>query len=715
MRLPRRYDAGMTVDDSPEIARERPADASVSDKIIGVCLHAILFLVPIAISNLTFLGIGAGLPLTFDQFDIFKVTIIRVAVAIAVTAWGAGLLLRGGRLRRSPTDWLALAVVAWFGVTSFTSIHWPTAVFGRYPRSTGLISLLSFVAVYFLVVQWVDRPARMRSLIRTLFFSGIVVSLYGALQYLGFEPNTYGALPFEANRSFSTFGNPDLLGGFVALLMPLGVALALSEKHAGWRAFYWLGAGLSSVVWVTAFTRGAWIGGAVAIVLLAFAAWRQRIPLHAIDRWMLGAAAAIISAVVVRSLTATSQVMNVVARAASIFSVHEGSSETRLQIWGAAIEAIKDRPVLGYGRDTFRLVFPLYKPAEYVALSGYLSVEDSVHNHVLRTALSGGIPALVLEYGFFIWTLVRARRAAFGRGGAGSRILYAGVFAAVVGHLVHLFFGVAVAGTSVILWTLLGLLAAPTAREVEVRPARATIALPAVAALAVTTVVVFVVSGSFVIADHDYMMSRVNRLPAQQEIAAAQRAVRLNPFNAVYRAGVAQAYLAAASDSLIAAEQDPGQDARARALLESAARELKATIEFIPAEHDNYTYLANVYNNLARLYDPKYYQDALAIADRGIELDRFGPAVMAERARALDGLGRTDEAIEELRDALELDPADGAAAIQLAQIHAREGDLDAAISVLEGVRVTERDAAAVSSALQSLVASRDAQIAPDAP
>lgn len=703
------------VDDSQDTARNHAPDRSLADKVVGWCLHAILFLIPIAISNLTFLGIGDGLPLTFDQFDIVRVTIIRDLGVIALGVWGVDLLVRGGKIRWTPVHWLMLAVVGWFGLTSLTSIHWQTAVFGRYPRSTGFISLVSFTVVYFLVVQWVDSPRKMKSLLRALFLSGTVVAVYGALQYLGIEPNTYGPLSFEANRSFATFGNPDLLGGFIVFMLPLGIALALSEESTGWRAYYWLATGLCSVVWVTAFTRGAWIGGVVALAVLAVAAWRQKVRLRPVDGWLLAAGAVIVGAVVVRSLSSSSAVMNVMARVLSIFDTHAGSAETRLQIWGAAIEAIKDRPLLGYGRDTFRLVFPLYRPAEYIALSGYLSVEDSVHNHVLRTALSGGLPALILEYGLFGWILFEARKGAFGAAGKASRILYAGVFAAVVGHLVFLFFGVAVAANSVIMWAMLGLLVAPAARDIEVRPVAPALAWSAAAAIAVVSVVALVISGRFVIADHAYMMSRVNRLPAAQEIEAAKRAVRLNPFNATYRAGVALAYFDAASETLAMAAQDPAADAQARVLLEQAQAEFESVIDFIPAEHDNYTYLANTLNNLARLYDAAYYEQALAAADAGIELDPLGPALHAERARALEGLGRADDAIAELEYALKLDPADGAAAIQLAQILALRGNLGDAIAVLEGVRPTQRDAAAIQGALQSLVASRDAQTAPVAP
>ena len=50
------------------------------------------------------------------------------------------------------------------------------------------------------------------------------------------------------------------------------MAMALSEKVTGWRIFYWTVFVLSVASWIVAFVRGAWIGGAVVIVIVIVAA-----------------------------------------------------------------------------------------------------------------------------------------------------------------------------------------------------------------------------------------------------------------------------------------------------------------------------------------------------------------------------------------------------------------------------------------------------------
>ena len=81
--------------------------------------------------------------------------------------------------------------------------------------------------------------------------------------------------------------------------------------------------------------------------------------------------------------------MNFALRFASIFETGEGSGLTRTEIWQAAIKAITSSPmrfIFGWGADTFRLVFPKFKPLAYTHDAGYLSVADNVHDYPLQLA-----------------------------------------------------------------------------------------------------------------------------------------------------------------------------------------------------------------------------------------------------------------------------------------------------------------------------------------
>ena len=71
---------------------------------------------------------------------------------------------------------------------------------------------------------------------------------YGVLQFLGLDPAKWGDLPFEANRAFSTYGNPDLLGGFLIFSVTVALGLRLPSSDLCWRLVYWVGFGLNGLV-----------------------------------------------------------------------------------------------------------------------------------------------------------------------------------------------------------------------------------------------------------------------------------------------------------------------------------------------------------------------------------------------------------------------------------------------------------------------------------
>lgn len=710
------------------------------DRVAWVCLHLLVVLVPLAISNLGPFS-PSGLPLTYDQFDIVKVFVQRGLMLVALGSWTIGLLVRGGKVRWSPVLWLVLVFLAWVVLSTVMSVHVPTAVFGKYRRFEGLISFFTYAATLFMTLQLADRPSRIRSLARTLAVAGFVVSLYGAVQVIGtvsvgvaralqplavlltvavpvglgvlaegklrddpqarlaawigvgvalvagaffsaglahnldaalssgastvsLDPITWGNLPFETNRAFSTFGNPDLLGGYLIFPWAITIALALSEEHHLWRVIYWVITLLNAFVGVTSYVRGAWIGATVSLICLVVAFRRlaagTSMRLSKTDRAFIGGAALTVLAVAVASSLEPDAVRNVYTRVVSIFQFDQGSALTRFQIWEAALEAIRQRPVFGWGADTFRLLFPMFKPAEYVAAAGYLSVADNVHNYPLQLTTGIGIPGTLLMYGIIVWVLVLSAKTAFARGAGKARLLVAGFWAAVVGYVVHLMFGLSVTGSTIFMWLSMGVLLSPSAIERKVKPSSAGLVLSGV-------VVALVLTGSFfnvryIVADNAYLKGRL-LTQGTGRVEAIERAIELNPYNDMYRLelgaawqdvfrAAAQAY----ADSVRNGRPDEQARAAAEAALKRAADAYEDVIEYVPQEYDTYVFYASLYNEAGALLDPSYYEKAIDIAEEGIAVEEYGPAVRVQLAIAAMGLGRYDLAIEHLEVAARLDP-----------------------------------------------------------
>lgn len=681
-------------------------DMTLAQKISWWSLLAMLAIVPIAISNLTFLGMN--LPISYDQFDIIKVFFQRIFGLVALAAWVWHMATRGGKVRHTPVDWAILGFLVWVAISSILSIHPPTAFFGKYRRFEGWLSFANYAVIYFLILQFADRPSRIKRIAQVLFWSGLVVTSYGVLQYLGADPLVWGTLPFEANRAFSTYGNPDLLGGFLMFSTFVSMGLALSEKNLVWRGVYWFGTLVSFACIVVAFTRSAWVGGFVGVVVfVAIAIW-QRVEWKTED-WVF-AAISLFAALVplFRSLSNPNPVLNFGQRFASIFEFGEGSAKTRFEIWDAAMKSVADRPIFGFGPDTFRLVFPKYKPIEYVADAGYLSVADNVHNYPLQLASGIGIPGVALFYGIIGWAAARSAKVVFVRNGGPDRILLGGFWAACAAYVVHLFFGLSVTGTSFLLWLSMAVLLAPTAVSIEFRPPSWGIAVAAVVAI----LAMFGVGYQFVYmqADQAYLMARIGAQGPQRTFYA-ERAVQLNPFNDMYRAEVGLAYTDEVIDAInrAAGAQQSGQDptallTEARTAFDRAEGSLLDTIEFVPSEYDNYVFITNLYNLGGQFFqDPTLYERSEEYAIKGIkDVEPYGPALRYQYGRMLYDTGRYEDAIRQLDFAHRMDTAYAQLTLLLAEAYQRVGRPQDALRVLRATETRSPGQAGVADAISRL-------------
>lgn len=565
---------------------------------------------------------------------------------------------------------------------------------------------MSYAVVFFLTVQVIDTPARRRALARTAVVSGLIVSMYGLLQYAGLDPIDWGPLPFEAQRSFSAFGNPNLLGGYLIFPLALSAALALTDRRWQWRMFFWGVFLVVSTTLLTTFTRGAWIGGTVALCAVLGAALRGAVRPSRVDLSFLTAALGASVIVVVRSLRSASEVMNVASRLRSMFVLNEGSASTRVEIWRGALRAVQDRPIRGYGADTFRLVFPHHKSAAYVMEAGYQNVADNAHSYPLQAAVSFGVPGALLLYGLFAWQLIKAIPLALGRAVVEDRLVLASFWGAAVGYLVHLLFGLSVPGSTFLLWLFLGALAVPGAVSRYVSAPRW-----GRAGVVVVVLVVFLgLAGSAlpVAADHYYLVGQDPSEGAAARSHMLQRATALNPARDVYRAEVGHLNRAEMAYWLSEAQamQRDGRDTdtamrAAESAFLRAIGGFRDALDSSPWETDHYANLAEVYN-AAGWVDPSYHQQALEVAQRGIEIAPLSPVLRYQAAVAYAALGARGPALQQLETVVGVSNLYLELWLLTGRLRAEEGDRDGASAAYRQALVldpTNSDALLALSAL----------------
>jgi putative inorganic carbon (hco3(-)) transporter len=298
-------------------------------------------------------------------------TIIGLLLIAGGAYWMLLTLTENGKPGVTP---IHLLVLLYWGIATVAFAFSPvkTAAF------SGWVKLTLYLLMFALSTR-VMRSPRLLSWIVTIFLHvSLVVSGYGIRQQIyGVEQlatwNDPTSELAQQTRVFSYLGNPNLLASYLLSAVSLSVAAIFV-----WRG--WLQKSLAATMIIVNcaclfFTgsRGGWIGmlALSAAFLLLLYYWFIDYFSPFWRRWLLpivfgGLAALIIVAVLM--------VEPLRMRVMSIFAGREDSSNNfRMNVWMAAIDMIRDRPILGIGpgNEAFNKVYPLYMRPRFTALSAY--------------------------------------------------------------------------------------------------------------------------------------------------------------------------------------------------------------------------------------------------------------------------------------------------------------------------------------------------------
>lgn len=378
----------------------------VSDGLRSVrrwTLIVLLALVPIAFNTDT-----------FDVFNLTKFTIVLLGAIGVLGLWIVESVQRRKflwpRTGIEPAFLALLAVVVGSSALSFSKY---VAVFGFYKSYDGLISILAFTILALAASEVFDARHQIRAaLISMAVVGGGFATFYGVLQYVTFATEgkikldweQWGVASFKTSAIFSTFGNPNHLAGFLVMVIPVAIGLGVFAKSLAWKIATWAFVGLAFVEILQVQTRGAWValifvgGGLVAVF------WPEirRNPLPAIAVVVAALLTFGVAGLVLRGRG------NIFQRATSVATADDSSGRQRILLWQSGLEASADKPILGWGPDTFRVPFLRYQGYPFFAKYGPTQVANGPHNIFISWLYSDGLVGL----GIFIWLLVAVFRRA---------------------------------------------------------------------------------------------------------------------------------------------------------------------------------------------------------------------------------------------------------------------------------------------------------------
>jgi O-antigen ligase len=325
-----------------------------------------------------------------------------LAVLLAV------LLKRGSRFSFSPAD---VALLAFAGSTYLF-----------YDRSLdpepdklcfeGQLLLLWFT----LRIALSDYPGLKRFFIIMLLCLGAAEAITGLQQLYGMQSANHHLF-----RLTGSFYNPGPYSGYLAIVVPIALSLALRTKKV-LSYFAWLVAALILLVLPAGMSRTAWIAAALSSVGVY---WIQQIGMCKSRRWieehkkaaMLCAGVAVI----LLSVAAT-----------GVFLLKKDSANGRLLLWKITATAMVEQPFAGTGLGGFPAAYAK-RQAAYFASGNYSATEAFVagtpeyaFNEFLQIGVERGIPALLAFLSFIGISLYKGvKRRQYGvAGGIGALCVF---------------------------------------------------------------------------------------------------------------------------------------------------------------------------------------------------------------------------------------------------------------------------------------------------
>jgi len=387
-------------------------------------------------------------------------------LAAALVRFGRGVLV---------WSWMHVPIVTFLAGCALATAVSPdpyVAAYGTHARMLGLGTIAAWTVLYLAVVTFVRDRRDVIAIVLAMCLGTAVMLLYEAIQLLRLDPFAWNL--DTATRPISTNGQPTTLGTYLLAVAMLLIAVAALGADVSRRVRI-LAASAALVPFFGAAltgTRSSLIGVGTGAIALAALLWSQQTGRR---RWtVLGVAAAttlaVAAAIMLTPLGARLFPSTPVAAGETeenaIARLDTGSLDVRGLLYRVALDAFLDRPVLGYGPDTFVIAMAKFRP-DTGPDEARLAYATSPHGWIGQVAIDAGAIGLIA----FVGVGVAAAVLAFRRPAA-----YVGAIAFVV---IATFLGaglttVSDVGSDWLFWIAAGILAAWSSLNAHLGPGTAT-------------------------------------------------------------------------------------------------------------------------------------------------------------------------------------------------------------------------------------------------
>lgn len=315
---------------------------------------------------------------------------------------------------------------------------------GNSYRHQGVYSLFFYWLLLFLVVWFRPDKKAIDNWLKLVAITAGIVSLYGYIQVIGLDFIVWSG---NSSRITSTFGQPNFLGQYLVMAIPLSFYVYHLTKQRVIKLLLALCLALEFFVLFHTSSRAAWLG-LIASVIAGLAVYVYVSGKYRKLFVSLFAAMAILLALTAwqaKNIPATPlNYIPGVSRFASSFVTDSGSQVNRLSYWRVAKDEFLATSwrhrLFGYGKDAQEIVFQKRYDKDWGVFEALNSFPDRAHNVAIDAWLEFGLIGLIVFGGLWItivWQALRVGRDSDQK----TKLLIAVLTASLAGYFVAGLFG----------------------------------------------------------------------------------------------------------------------------------------------------------------------------------------------------------------------------------------------------------------------------------
>ncbi len=413
-------------------------DQAVQNRLVAAVL-AMVVIVPL-IATPASASIHGAAALMYEGLGI---------VLLATLLWRAQWNITKAEITTFLKTGANLPILLFMGLAGVSCIFAP---YKQYAEQE-LLRLGAGVLLYFAVAYQFRRSEYLTKLVDTLLFVAVCGALLGFAQY-GSSQN---------ENALGLFGDHQLFGSFLMILLPLIGVVAVTEKNYNRQLVAQVATVLVGTALLLSQARSAWLGAAAGLATLGLLSlWVTRRKNAVVSRPEAVLPVMLVVVAVGFFLLVWPQTSHILSRATSL--EHADSINTwqsRRHTWQGAMQMVRARPLTGWGVGQYAVQQKRFTGdgMSLASIGGASSLGEQAHNWYLQTTAEMGIFGLLLMVGALLAFLVGGIRRAKQMDAGIRRSLLLGSMAGIVA------FAVDAAGSpswqcgqiSMFLWLNLGL------------------------------------------------------------------------------------------------------------------------------------------------------------------------------------------------------------------------------------------------------------------